>query len=76
MQVPQVKPSFEGLALGVTGESALPQLAERIEHYLDHALNDHAQVLERALSSVEQKAAIMSQRVQQLPLWEARWRRR
>jgi aspartate/methionine/tyrosine aminotransferase len=66
--VPQVKPSFEGLALGVTGESALPQLAERIEHYLDHALNDHAQVLERALSIVDQKAAIMAQRVEQLPL--------
>jgi len=32
----------------VTGESALPQIAERIEHYLDHALNDHSQVLERA----------------------------
>ena len=63
--VPQVKPSFEGLALRVSGESALPQLAERIEHYLDHALDDHAQVLERALSIVEQKAAIMSQRVQQ-----------
>lgn len=68
VQVPQVKPSFEGLALGVTGESALPQLAERIEHYLDHALNDHTQMLERALSIVEQKAAIMSTRVQLLPL--------
>ena len=68
VQVPQVKPSFEGLALGVTGESVLPQLAERIEHYLDHALNDHMQVLERALAIVEQKAAVMSQRVQQLPL--------
>ena len=45
-----------------------PRLAERIEHYLDHALNDHAQALERALSIVEQKAALMSQRVQQLPL--------
>jgi aspartate/methionine/tyrosine aminotransferase len=68
VQVPQVKPSFEGLALGVSGESALPQLAERIEHYLDRALNDHTQVLDRALSIVEQKAAIMSQRVQQIPL--------
>jgi aspartate/methionine/tyrosine aminotransferase len=62
--VPQVQPSFEGLALGVTGESALPQIAERIEHYLDHALDNHSQVLERALASVEQKVAIMSQRVQ------------
>lgn len=63
--VPQVQPSFEGLALGVSGEGALPQIAERIEHYLDHALSDHAQVLERALALVEQKAAIVSQRVQQ-----------
>ncbi|HTP11539.1 MAG TPA: aminotransferase class I/II-fold pyridoxal phosphate-dependent enzyme, partial [Anaerolineae bacterium] len=62
--VPQVQPSFEGLALRVTGESALPQLSERIEHYLDHALNDHAQALNRVLSIVDQKAAIMSQRVQ------------
>jgi histidinol-phosphate/aromatic aminotransferase/cobyric acid decarboxylase-like protein len=65
VQVPQVKPSFEGLALGLTVKT-LPRLAERIERYLDQALSDHAQALERALTIVEQKTAIMSQRVQHM----------
>ncbi|HSD85152.1 MAG TPA: pyridoxal phosphate-dependent aminotransferase, partial [Anaerolineae bacterium] len=62
--VPQVKPTFEGLALGLTSESALPRLAERIEHYLDRTLGEHTQMLEHALSGAAQKTAIMSQRVQ------------
>ena len=65
-QVPQVKPSFEGLGLELSAESALPRLAERIEHYLDHALSDHAQVLERALMNAEQKTTVMTGRIQQM----------
>jgi len=63
-QVPQVRPSFEGLALGITAESALPQLAERIEQHSERILNEHAQTLAHSLMTLEEKTAALVRRIQ------------
>ena len=63
-EVPQVKPSFEGLALGIVAETALPQLAERIEQHLERLLDDHAQTLAHSLMILEEKTAVLDQRIQ------------
>ncbi len=41
-QVPKEKPSFEGLGLGVSAETVLPELAERVEGHLDKLVEDRA----------------------------------
>jgi aspartate/methionine/tyrosine aminotransferase len=63
-EVPQVKPSFDGLALGIATEAVLPQLAERVEQHLEHLLNDHAKMIEYSLTNLEEKTNALNHRVQ------------
>ena len=63
-EVPQVRPSFEGLALGLTTESVLPQLAEQVERHLEELLNDHVQTLAHSLTSLEEETAVVNHHVQ------------
>lgn len=63
-QVPRVKPSFDGLGLGITAETALPQLAERIEQNLERLLNERDQMLAHSMIALEEKTAAISQRIQ------------
>jgi len=53
-EVPHVKPSFDGLGLGISAESALPQITERIERQLEQLLNDHTHLLTRSLMPLEE----------------------
>jgi aspartate/methionine/tyrosine aminotransferase len=53
--VPQVKPSFEGKPLGLSAETVLPQLAQRMESTLERILNDYAHGLTRHLEVLEEK---------------------
>ena len=62
-QVPQAKPSFEGLALGVSAETVLPDLAERIERHLDKLVEDRAQALVHSLTVLEEKNVVLANRV-------------
>jgi aspartate/methionine/tyrosine aminotransferase len=62
--VPQIKPSFDGLGFGISAETALPQLAERTERHLDRLLNEHARKLEHSVNSFEEKSAVFAQRIQ------------
>ena len=63
-EVPQVKPSSEGLGLGNTAETALPQLAEQIEQHLERVLSDHAQMLAHYLTTQEKKTTVLVRRIQ------------
>ena len=63
-EVPQVKPAFDGLALGIAAETVLPQLAERVEQHLEQLLNDHAKMIEYSLTDLEKKTNAFDQRVQ------------
>lgn len=63
-EVPQVRPSFEGLGLGIAAETALPQIAERIERHLERLLNDRAQTLAHSLVTLEEKTAVLARRIQ------------
>ncbi|MEW5873180.1 MAG: aminotransferase class I/II-fold pyridoxal phosphate-dependent enzyme [Chloroflexota bacterium] len=65
-QVPEVRPAFEGLGLGNEAETALPELAERIEGRLGQVLGDHAEILERVLTALEGKTAALGERIQEL----------
>jgi aspartate/methionine/tyrosine aminotransferase len=62
--VPQVKPAFEGLGLGITAESTLPRLAERIEGFLERILDERAQKLAHSLAGFEQKTTGFTRRMQ------------
>ena len=62
--VPRVKPSFDGLGLGIATESVLPQLAERVERQFEGLLGDHARTLEQSLTGLEEKTNAMNRRVQ------------
>ena len=61
--VPNVKPSFDGLAFGITAESILPQVAERAERHIGRLLDEHASKLARSVSSFEEKSAVLAQRI-------------
>ena len=63
-EVPQVKPSFNGLAFGIATETVLPEIAERAEGHLDRLLNDHAKMIEYSLTNLEEKITVINQRVQ------------
>ncbi len=63
-EFPMAKPSFEGLALGVSAESALPNLAERTERRLQNLLENRFQTLEFSLARLEEKADSFSRRIQ------------
>ena len=62
--LPQTRPSFEGLQLGDTAEIALPHLAEHTGQYLEELLDTHAEMLERSLTVLEEKAAWFTRRVE------------
>ena len=64
-EIPDVTPSFEGLALGVSAESILPELAERTEHHLERLINDRAQLISDSLTILEKRSTLFSQRIQQ-----------
>jgi aspartate/methionine/tyrosine aminotransferase len=63
-EVPQVRPSFEGLALGIATETVLPQLAEKVEQHLEQLLSDHVKQLTHSLTNFEEKTAMFNRRVQ------------
>ena len=63
-EVPQVKPAFDGLALGIATETLLPQIAERAERQLDRLLGEHARLIEHSLTSFEARTNALDQRVQ------------
>jgi hypothetical protein len=63
--IPNIKPSPEGLAFGISAESDLPKLAERTEKYLERLLNERTQVLTHAISLIEDEATKFGQRIQQ-----------
>ncbi|TFH33533.1 MAG: pyridoxal phosphate-dependent aminotransferase, partial [Anaerolineales bacterium] len=65
-EVPQVKPSFDGLGLGITAENSLSQLAERTEQHLERLLNDRAQKLAHSINTLEEKNAVLVQRIQNI----------
>ena len=63
-QFPQVKPSFEGLAFGITAETVLPGLAERAEGHLERLLDEHAGKLAHSVTFFEEKSAVLARRMQ------------
>lgn len=63
-KVPQEKPSFEDLAMGVSAETALPALVERAERNLDRLLVDRTQALTYSIRAVEDVTATLSQKVE------------
>ncbi len=68
-EVPQVRPTFDGLALGIAAENALPQITERIERHLEKLLNNHAQSLARSLTTLDDNTAVLARHVQNT--WKA-----
>ena len=62
-EVPVVKPSFEGLALNVSAETALPALAGRIEQYLERMTNERAQSLGHSLAILERNSATLAEKI-------------
>lgn len=64
-EIPEVTPSFEGLALGVSAENVLPELADRTGRYLDRLLNDRTHIISDSLALLETKSEQFSQRIQQ-----------
>jgi aspartate/methionine/tyrosine aminotransferase len=65
-EIPQVKPSSEGSALGTVAESALPQLADYAEQHLERLLNEHAQMVAHTLKTVEGKTDRLERRIQNM----------
>jgi len=61
--VPQAKPTFEGLDLGGGAETALPELAERIERRLDKLVEERALTLAHSLTVLEEKATVLANRI-------------
>ncbi|MFZ5822498.1 MAG: pyridoxal phosphate-dependent aminotransferase [Chloroflexota bacterium] len=68
-QVPQAKPSFEGLAfpkggaVGGGAETVLPELAERVERHLGKLVEQRAQALDHSLAALEEKSVVFANRV-------------
>ena len=62
--VPYAKPAFEGLGLGITAETVLPDLAERAEQRLEKLVDRRAETLAKTLRAVEEKAAVLAGRIQ------------
>ncbi|MEJ2512986.1 MAG: pyridoxal phosphate-dependent aminotransferase, partial [Anaerolineales bacterium] len=63
-EIPEEKPSFYGLGFGISAETALPQIAGRVENILDRVLEDHTQILNRALTAFENKASKFDQQIE------------
>jgi aspartate/methionine/tyrosine aminotransferase len=64
VQVPQTRPTFDGLGTGTAAEAVLPQLAERAERHLDRLLSEHAGKLANTLATFEEQTALVSRRMQ------------
>ena len=64
VDISKTKPSFDGLAFGISAESALPKLAERAEGYLERLLSERAQKVTQTINFVEAEAALFTQRIQ------------
>ena len=64
VQVPQTRPTFDGLGTGTAAETVLPQLAERAEKHLERLLNDGSQNLANSLATFEEKTALVTRRMQ------------
>jgi len=62
--IPQEKPSFEGLALGVTAETAITDLGKRVEKYLEEVVDVRAQKMVQSLEHFEEKTEVLSQKIQ------------
>lgn len=62
-QVPQASPSFEGLGLGISAETVLPELAERAERRLGKLLEDRTQALAHSLVEIEEKTAVLTNKI-------------
>jgi aspartate/methionine/tyrosine aminotransferase len=63
-QVPQTRPTFDGLGSGTAAETVLPILAERVEKHLNRLIKEHAGILENSLVTFEAKTARLSRRMQ------------
>ncbi len=63
-QVPLAKPSFEGLGLGISAETVLPDLAERVEGYLERLIENRTEVLAQSLSTLEAKTDVLAERIE------------
>jgi aspartate/methionine/tyrosine aminotransferase len=63
-QIPRAKPSFEGLGFGISAESVLPELAERIEHHLEQFLERQTQTLTQSLDAFGEKTTTFTDRIQ------------
>ena len=63
-EVPQVRPSFEGLGFGGSAEKAFSALAQHAEQNLAGLIEDHTQTLEHTLESLELTATALTQRIQ------------
>ena len=63
-EVPQVKPSFDGLGLGITAETSLAHLAERTEQHLERILDSRALKLAHSMVPFEEKIAVLARRIQ------------
>ncbi len=61
--VPQEKPTFDGLALSIGAESALPNLAERVEGHLDRLLQERARKIAISIAGFEEKTAVFAERI-------------
>jgi aspartate/methionine/tyrosine aminotransferase len=63
-QVPQTRPTFEGLGSGTAAETVLPILAERAEKHLERLLNERGRTLANSLAAFEEQTALVSRRMQ------------
>ena len=63
--VPYAKPAFEGLGLGISAETVLPDLAERMEQRLEKLIDQRTRRLKQSLAVLEEKVAASSMQIQQ-----------
>ncbi len=68
-EIPEARPSFEGLTLGGATEAALPHLAEQAGVHLEALLETHAKTLEHSLNRLEERSALFARRIQKM--WKA-----
>ncbi len=59
------QPAFEGLALGISAETVLPDLAERTERWLEKLVDRRTQRLARPLAALEEKVTANSRQIQE-----------
>ena len=62
--VPQVKPASDDRIFGTATETALPQIADRIERDLERLMNEREQTLARFLRHMEDRATMLTRHIQ------------